>query len=148
MPTFTQAFRDQPVNAQEGNTVTLGGTVNAGADAVGDIYRFGPFPPGVEPDFLTIINAELDTGVDAIAVKAGYSYQDGSAAPVGADEAFIATGSVIFQTASPVQGNQFAIAPFEITKAWFLDIEVEVSAGTFAAGDVTAVMRGKAKGPK
>ncbi len=148
MTTFSSLFKQQPANAQEGNTVTLSEKVNAGGDTAGDIYRFGPFPPGVEPDFLTLIHPELDTGADAIAIKAGYSFKDGSALPAGADEAFIATGSTVFKAANPVQGSQFAIAPFELTRAWFLDIEVEVAAGTFAAGDITAVIRGKAKGPK
>lgn len=149
MPTFRNASATPRHTPHGGNAYEEVDSVTPTGGAAADIYRFGPFPAGLQVGDIAIKNADLDSnGAPTLAIKGGYSFVDGSAAPAGADQAFIATGSAILQSASPVGGNRFLVKPVEIQKDWFLDLVVTNVAATFASGEITAFVRGKAVGAK
>lgn len=140
MPIYRHLSLYTPRSTAKGNGMILTSpriTVPA-ALTTADIVRFGPFPGGIDPSHVKFIHGELDTGTDALRVKVGYSFADGSAVPTGADVLF---GSVltVFNAASGASGTDLAsaiigseTAPHEILKDWFLDIVPTVSANAQA----------------
>src|SRR5262245_9263640 len=129
-----------------GNQVAVWGAVTPTAMLTTDKVRVCRIPAGFEAFRLNIKNADLDSnGTPTLAVKIGFEYEDGSG---GTDNAFVASGSTIFQSASGVAGNNFLIKPITIDKPAFLTITPTANAATYAAGEIVGVLEGIGRGAK
>lgn len=132
--------------SHEQNGVVVSGSITPGAATLNDVYRVCRIPAGFIAHRLTVKNADLDSNVSpTLTIKAGYLPVDGSA---GVDNAFIASGSTILQSAAGVAGNAFVVKPVAIEKESYLVITVTASAATFAAGEITCILEGEGLGSR
>lgn len=129
-----------------GNVIAVHGSKTPSAAGAADKIRLCKIPAGFEAFRLTIKNADLDSnGAPTLTCKVGYEHVDGT---TGDDDAFVATGSTILQSASGVAGNTFVVKPVRIEKDAILVITVVAGALTFAAGEVTGILEGIGLGAK
>lgn len=137
-------------NSSEGNSVVVHDkvTINA-ALASGDILRFGPFPAGVVPTFVTFKHPELDTNATpTLSAKIGFSYEDGT---VGDDDYF-SVAAAFARDVSAASGTQYVYTVdgmTEIQKSWYLDVTMTANPATGAtSGEINAVVDCIAVGAK
>lgn len=150
MTTYTSSSPRTPTSTAKANGMQLTSqvvTVSA-ALTTDDTIRFGPFPAGIRPSNVRIVNGVLDDdGAPALAANIGYSHADGSS---GADADLFAAATTALQAASGVAGTVFAAtAPVEIQKDWYLDVVPTVgAAGLATPATIFAIVIGEAIGAK
>lgn len=129
-----------------GNTTVVYGSVTPTAGAVGDIYRSVIIPAGTDVTDVDIVNDDLDTNVSpTIACKVGYAPLNAADGPAAVDDYFAAAGKTFLNTAGR---TSLAFQPVKFEKPVFLTITLSAAAATFAAGKVTAIVKGDAAGVK
>lgn len=129
-----------------GNTTVVYGSVTPTAGAVGDIYRSVIIPAGTDVTDVDIVNDDLDANVSpTIACKVGYAPLNAADGPAAVDDYFATAGKTFLNTAGR---TSLAFQPVKFEKPVFLTITLSASAATFAAGKVTAIVKGDAAGVK
>lgn len=126
-----------------GNAVIIHGSVTPGAATAADVIRPVMIPAGLEVTGVRIVNDDL--AATALAIKIGYEPVNAADGPLADDDYFLATGSTILQTAGT---TELAFKPIKFEKPVYLIITVTTTAGTFAAGNITAIVTGDGVGVK
>lgn len=126
-----------------GNAVVVHGSVTPTAGALADVYKPVRIPAGIEVTGVRIVNDDL--AASALAVKIGYEPVNSADGPTADDDYFAAAGSTLLQTAGT---TQLAFKPIKFEKDVFVTITVTTTAGTFASGNVTAIVTGDGVGVK
>lgn len=127
-----------------GNAVVVYGSVTPAAGAAGDVYRPVIIPGGLDVTDVDIVNDDLDTsGSPAIACKVGYAPLNAAEGPLAVDDYFSAAGRTFLNAAGR---TSLTFQPIKFEKPVFLTVTVTASAATFAAGRVTAVVKGDGLG--
>lgn len=129
-----------------GNAVVVYGSVTPAAAAVGDVYRPVIIPGGLDVTDIDIVNDDLDTaGTPAIGCKIGFAPVNANEGPTADDAYFSASGNALFRNAGR---TALAFQPLKFERPVFLTITVTAAAATFAAGKVTAIVKGDGIGIK
>lgn len=126
-----------------GNTVTVYGSVTPTAGAAADVYRPTVIPAGVDVTDMDVVNSKLDTGT-ALAVKIGYAPVNAADGPAAVDDYF-STAKTLLTAAGR---TSLAFHPIKFEKPVFVTMTVTVAATTFAAGKITAIVKGDGEGVK
>lgn len=127
-----------------GNALVVWGTVAPSSGALASVYRPVRIPAGMTVTGLRIVNADLDSGGTAFAVKIGYTPVDAAVGPTADDDYFSAAVTHL----SAVGLNDYRFDPIKFEKDVYVDLTVTVAATTFASGNITAIVTGEATGIK
>jgi len=121
-----------------GNCVVTQGSVTPTTGALADVYRLVIIPAGWEVTDVDIVFADLDTG-SAMAVSVGYAPVNAADGPTANTTYFQAANTFISGTAGK---RQLSFKPIKFEQPVFLTMTVTTAATTFAAGEVTAIVKG------
>jgi hypothetical protein len=124
-----------------GNGVVYTGSVNPTAAGLGDVIRPVVIPGGVMVTDVDIVGDDLDTGT-ALAAKIGYVPLNAADGPTANDAYFSAAGAFM-QSAGR---KTCSFHPIKFENPVVLTITVTTAAGTFAAGKVSAIVKGDGLG--
>lgn len=127
-----------------GNLTGVWGEVTPTAGAVADVFQPVIIPGGLEVWDLDIINADLDSGGTALAVKVGYAPVNADDGPVADDDYFSVAGT--FLTA--VGRKQCVFRPIKFERPVIVTLTVTIAATTFASGLITVLVKGDGLGIK
>jgi hypothetical protein len=95
---------------------------------------------------IDIVNDDLDaSGTPAIGCRIGFAPVNASEGPAADDAYFSASGNGLFRTAGR---TALAFQPLKFERPVFLTITITAAAATFAAGRVTAIVKGDGIGIK
>lgn len=128
-----------------GNLAGVWGTVTPTAGALADVYIPVVIPAGLEVWDVDILFDDLDTGATTFAVKIGYAPVNAADGPVAVDDYFSAASTFLSGAAGR---KQCVFQPIKFEKPVYLTLIVTVAATTFAAGKVTALIKGDGLGIK
>lgn len=127
-----------------GNLAMVWGSVTPAAGALADVYQPVVIPAGMEVTDVDIVSDDLDTGGTAMAATIGYAPVNAADGPVAVDDYFSAAGTFLTAAGRKV----CAFQPIKFEKPVFLTLTLTVAATTFAAGKVTAIVKGDGLGVK
>lgn len=127
-----------------GNTVTIYGSVTPTSGALASVYQPTVIPAGIDVTDMDFVNDDLDTGGTAFAVKIGYAPVNAADGPA-ADDSYFSTAKTLLSAAGR---TSLAFHPIKFEKPVFVTMTVTVAATTFAAGKITAIVRGDGVGVK
>jgi len=129
-----------------GNAVVVWGSVSPTAGASGDVYRLLIIPAGLEVTDVEIVSDDLDSNAaPALAAKVGFSPLNPTDGPAEDDDYFAAAGSTALQAAGR---TSLSFHPIKFERPVILIITLTAAAATFAAGKVTAIVKGDGLGIK
>lgn len=126
-----------------GNGTVVTGYVNPTAAGLADVLQPLIIPGGLLVTDVDIVGDDLDTGT-ALAAKIGYAPVDAEDGPAAVDDYFSAAGAFMQSAGRKV----CSFHPIKFEKPVFLTITVTTAAGTFAAGKVSAIVKGDGLGRK
>jgi hypothetical protein len=129
-----------------GNAVVVYGSVTPTAGTVGDVYRPVIIPGGLDVTDVDIVNDDLDSnGSPTITCRIGFTPVNANEGPVADDAYFSASGNGLLRNAGR---TALAFQPLKFERPVFLTITITAAAATFAAGKVTAIVKGDGIGIK
>lgn len=121
-----------------GNAVVTYGSVTPGGGALNDVYKLVLIPGGWDVTDVDIVYPDLDTG-SAMAVSVGYMPVNAADGPTAVPAYFQAANTFVSGTAGK---RSLAFKPIKFEFPVFLTMTVTTAATTFAAGEVTAIVKG------
>jgi hypothetical protein len=129
-----------------GNAVVVYGSVTPAAAAVGDVYRPVIIPGGLDVTDVDIVNDDLDTSsTPTIGCRIGFAPVNANEGPAADDAYFSPSGNGLLRNAGR---TGLAFQPLKFERPVFLTITITAGAAAFAAGRITAIVKGDGIGIK